>query len=233
LVFATNGKGAADMIGYGIRGGIAIAALFMASVAAQAADLGQPYRPELYAPAPIANWTGGYIGANFGYGFGNSDWSAPAVTESAKGGLAGATIGYNYQTGVWVWGLEGDWDWTNMKGDADCGVLGTCTTKLNWLATGRARVGYAGWGNWMPYLTGGVAAGNVKVSTAVAEASVTRVGWTAGLGGEYAFTPNWSLRAEYLYVNLGDFDCSTACAVTGSNVSLKTNLVRGGLNFRF
>jgi outer membrane immunogenic protein len=221
------------MLGTGIRSGVGISALVMASAAAQAADLGQPYRSDLYAPTAIANWTGGYVGVNFGYSFGKSDWSAAGVSASPKGALAGATIGYNYQAGVWVWGLEGDWDWTNMKGDADCGALGACTTKATWLATGRARMGYAGWGNWLPYVTGGVAAGNVEATTAVAETSATRVGWTAGLGGEYAITPNWSLRAEYLYINLGDVACDTTCALAGSKVSFTSNLVRGGLNYRF
>ena len=221
------------MVGNGVRSGIAIAVLFMASAAAQAADMGQPYRPEFYAPPPIANWTGGYIGVNFGYSFGKSDWNATAVSESPKGALAGATIGYNYQMGVWVWGLEGDWDWTNMKADADCGVLGACSIKASWLATGRVRMGYAGWSNWLPYLTGGVAVGNLKASTAVAETSATRTGWTAGLGGEYAIAPNWSIKAEYLYVNLGDLNCDTTCALAGSKVSFKSNLVRGGINYRF
>jgi outer membrane immunogenic protein len=215
--------------------GVAIAALLMAPFAAHAADLVRPFKAPPMAVPAYANWSGAYVGVNVGYGFGKSDWAFPAVSPSPKGALAGVTLGYNYQTGVWVWGLEGDWDWSGVKGDADCTAfgLGTCTTKNDWLATARARLGYAGWNNWLPYITGGVAFGDIKASTALGDASKTKVGWAAGAGIEYAMMANWSLKAEYLYADLGTFDCGITCGLPSDNVSFKANLIRGGLNYRF
>ncbi len=220
-----------------IRIGFAAAALLIAPIAAQAADIPRgSYKAPAYVAPAYASWTGFYLGLNAGYGWGKSDWTLPAVSLSPKGALAGATAGYNFQTGTWVWGLEADLAWSGMKGSSDCPPVGaTCETKLTWLATGRARLGYAGFNNWLPYLTGGAAYGGVKASnTGFGEASTSRFGWTAGAGVEYAMWSNWSVKAEYLYVDLGKFDCGVSC--TGgpaSDVSFKTNIVRAGLNYRF
>ena len=62
------------------------------------------------------------------------------MSIDASGGLAGVTLGYNWQTGSWVWGLEGDLDWADIKGDTTCGA-GTCEIKDEWLGTARARIG--------------------------------------------------------------------------------------------
>lgn len=213
--------------------GAAIAALLMAPLAAHAADLVRPYKAAPAAMPAYANWSGAYAGVNFGYGFGKSNWDVPAVSPSPKGALAGLTLGYNYQTGTWVWGLEGDWDWSGMKGSADCLVVLTCTTKNDWLATARVRLGYAGWNNWLPYLTGGLAMGDIKASTVLGDASKTKIGWAAGLGVEYAMLANWSVKAEYLYADLGKFDCGITCGAVSDNVSFKANMIRGGVNYRF
>ena len=143
----------------------AVAALLLGSLAAQAADLPQPsYKAPAYVGPSYANWTGFYVGLNGGYGLGTSDWDVPAVSTDPSGAVYGGTIGYNFQTGTWVWGLEGDFDGTSMKGSIACGGF-TCESKLPWLATGRLRLGYAGWNNWLPYITGGGAYGDVKAST--------------------------------------------------------------------
>jgi len=220
-----------------IRTGVAIAALLIATIAAQAADLPRPiYKSTVYSEPSYANWTGFYIGVNAGYGFGKSDWEFPAASPSPKGFLGGATIGYNFQTGSWVWGVEADGDYSAIKGSTSCFVgLDTCETKLTWLATGRGRIGYAGWNNWLPYLTAGVAGGNIKATESFfGSASKTKIGWTAGAGIEYALWTNWSVKAEYLYVDLGNFDCGVSCgAVATDNVSFKTNIARIGVNYRF
>ena len=213
-----------------------IAAVMTAPLAAQAADLPQPYkaRPGIVEPA-YANWTGFYVGINGGYGWGSSKWDIPAVNPKPSGGLAGGTIGYNFQTGQWVWGVEADLDWSGMKDSIACGA-GTCETKNDWLGTARARLGYAGWNNWLPYLTAGAAFGDVKAdnSTRGTTASKTQLGWTAGAGIEYAIRSNWSVKVEYLYADLGKFDCGTSCsAVVPDNVTYTTNIVRAGVNYRF
>jgi len=217
-----------------IKSGFALAALFAAPLAAQAADLPAPtYKAPAYVAPSYANWSGFYLGVNAGYGFGKSNWDVPAVSPSPKGAVYGGTIGYNFQTGTWVWGLEGDFDLASMKGSATCGVA-TCETKDSWIATARARLGYAGWNNWLPYITGGAAMGNLKASnSAIDSATKSKLGYAVGAGVEYAFLSNWSVKLEYLYVNLGSFDCGIACGATPDNVSFNSNLVRAGVNYRF
>ncbi len=212
-----------------------IAALLTAPLAAQAADLSPSYKAPAYVAPLAASWSGFYVGINGGYGWGTSDWDHPAVSPKPAGALAGGTIGYNFQTGTWVWGIEGDLDWSGMKDSVTCGV-GTCETKSDWLGTARARIGYAGWNNWLPYITGGAAFGGLKADNSLTgtTASKTQLGWTAGLGVEYAFRSNWSLKVEYLYADLGKFDCGTSCsAIVPDDVSFKANLVRLGVNYRF
>ena len=203
-----------------------------------AADLPRPaYKAPVYV-APFS-WSGFYVGINGGYGWGKSDWTFAATSFSTgdfdvKGGLVGGTLGYNLQTGHWVWGIEGDFDASWIKGTESvfCATPG-CETSNTWLATARARVGYA-WDRWMPYITGGAAFGDIKMTTpASASESETKVGWTAGLGVEYAFLGAWSAKLEYLYADLGEATCSTPTCVPDIDVTFKTNIVRVGLNYRF
>ncbi len=223
------------MITTTIRIGVAAAALSLASIGAQAADLNRgAYKAPAYSAPVYANWSGLYVGINGGYGFGKSNWDFPATSPSPKGALAGLTLGYNYQTGVWVWGIEGDVDYASLKGSTDCAPGVTCETKDSWLATARARLGYAGFNNWLPYITGGVAGGDIKASdSAFGSATKTKIGYALGAGVEYALWSNWSVKAEYLYVDLGKFDCGIACGAPTDNISFKANVVRAGLNYRF
>jgi outer membrane immunogenic protein len=212
------------------------AVLLTAPLAAQAADFAKPRyeAPPAYFAPGFASWSGFYVGINGGYGFGSSDWDIPAVSVDPQGALVGGTIGYNLQTSTSVWGIEGDIDWSDIKGDVLCGV-GSCETKNDWLATARLRAGYAGFSNWLPYITGGAAFGDVKTSNSVlTAASKTMFGWTAGAGIEYAWPTNWSIKLEYLYADLGSFDCGVSCgAAAPDNVTFKTNIVRAGFNYRF
>jgi outer membrane immunogenic protein len=219
-----------------IRTGAAIAALLIAPIAALAADMPRPsYKAPQYI-APLFTWTGFYVGLNAGYGWGNSDWSGAGgnFQVAPKGFLGGGTLGYNYQTGVFVWGLEGDIDYMNLKGTAPSAVCASCTFKDTWLGTFRGRIGYS-FDRWLPYITGGAAYGNAYVSTATGSASGTKQGWTAGAGVEYAWFGNWSAKLEYLYVDLGTTTCSQAACgfATDEQVKFKANLVRAGVNYRF
>lgn len=128
----------------------------------------------------------------------------------------------------------------------------TTSAESNFLATVRGRLGLA-FDRWLVYGTGGLAIGTVKTTdTALVNCGVactlevvsdttTRTGWTAGGGVEYAFTPNWTARVEYLHVDLGDFTtaipCLVVCAVTGPDVVVThkwtDNIVRAGVNYKF
>jgi outer membrane immunogenic protein len=212
---------------------LAVAALLLGSAVAQAADLQQPsYKAPAYVGPAYANWTGFYLGLNGGYAWGQSEWSGTAAnfTVDPKGWMGGGTIGYNFQTGTWVWGLEGDIDYVDLNGTAGCAG---CTVKDTWLGTARGRLGYAGWNNWLPYITGGGAFGNIKADTPFGGANKTQWGWTVGAGLEWAFLANWSAKVEYLYVDLGDFDCGLVCGSADQKLNFKANLVRLGVNYRF
>jgi outer membrane immunogenic protein len=152
-----------------------------------------------------------------------------------SGAVAGGTAGFNWQIGHAVLGLEGDVDWSNLNGTTTSALCPAgCTTNNDWLATARGRAGYA-FDRFMPYVTGGAAFGDIKASTpGFAGVSQTNTGWTAGGGVEFALTNNWTAKAEYLHVDLGNMNCGFSCGVAaGNSVSLKSDLVRGGVNFRF
>ncbi len=206
-----------------------------------AADLpqpGPPRAPATYvpAPAPVFTWTGIYVGLNGGYAFGQSDWTASTGTTgnfSTNGLLAGGTIGANYQFNQFVLGIEGDGDWTSLKGSpapSTCGGF-TCTTQSDWLATVRGRAGFA-WDRILFYGTGGAAFGNLQAGSTGSFDTATQIGWTAGAGIEAAIAPNWTAKVEYLYVNLGNMTCNINC-VPGTSVSLTENVVRAGINYKF
>ncbi len=219
-----------------IRLGIAAVTLLIAPIAAQAADLARPsYKAPIYV-APFS-WTGFYIGLNGGYMWGQSKWSGPAgdFEVTPKGWLGGGTLGYNYQTGLWVWGIEGDIDYAALKGTSDSSFCSGCLFKETWISTVRGRVGYS-YDRWLPYLTGGLAYGNMYMQgPAGGSATKTKAGWTAGLGVEYAFAGPWSAKLEYLYVDLGSATCGMAsCGLaTDEEVNFKASIVRAGLNYRF
>jgi outer membrane immunogenic protein len=192
--------------------------------------------PASAAPAP--NWTGLYVGIAGGGAWGSSTHDfLPLGTHGSfdvSGGLFGGTLGYNYQAGQFLAGIEGDLSWASSSGStAGAPTLctgGPCTTKLNWLSTVRGRVGYV-MGAWMPYVTGGVAFGDLKACENVTCSSSTEAGWTIGGGVEAMFAPNWSAKVEYLYA---DFGSNAAYFLfVPHTVSLTENIVRVGVNYKF
>ena len=189
---------------------------------ASAADM--PRRAAMPAKAPLYvsqmyNWTGAYIGINGGGAFSGSN--------GASGGLFGATLGYNYQAGSpLVWGLEGDLDWTRIRGSNTVNE-----TSNRWLGTVRGRLGYAmgATGSVMPYITGGLAFGDINNSVpGFGSARDTKAGYALGAGIEAALSGPWTAKVEYMYVDLGN---GPTVAGVGSN--FHTNIIRAGLNYRF
>ncbi|HLA21186.1 MAG TPA: outer membrane protein [Pseudolabrys sp.] len=211
--------------------GIGLLALGVAS--ATAADIprrqAMPAKAPAYVPPPLYNWTGLYVGINGGGGWGRSDFSAPLASGSfnTSGALVGGTLGFNYQMGQVVFGLEGDIDWSNLRGSGTCAGL-SCSVRNNWLGTARGRLGYA-IDRFMPYVTGGAAFGDIKTSVAgLGDSRTTKAGWTVGGGIEAAIAGPWTAKIEYLYVDLG-----RGGSVLGSDAKFQTNIVRAGLNYRF
>jgi len=193
----------------------------------------QPYYKTPAVVPPAYNWTGFYIGINGGGGFGRSTWDTTGSFDTS-GGLVGGTVGYNYQFGQAVAGVEGDIDWADISGTTNTACPPGCKTSDNWLSTVRGRLGYAA-DRFMPFITGGAAFGDIKATVpGFVGADNTKAGWTLGAGLEFAIAGNWTAKAEYLYVDLGKFNCGLSCGVVAAdNVSFTTNLIRAGVNYRF
>jgi outer membrane immunogenic protein len=87
----------------------------------------------------------------------------------------------------------------------------------------------------MPYVTGGAAFGNIQASTpGFPQTSSDNSGWTLGAGLEAALAPNLTAKVEYLFVDLGSFNCGLNCGAGATNdVSFHTNLLRAGVNYKF
>jgi outer membrane immunogenic protein len=218
-----------------VTASLGVSALLAGMGLAAAADLGRRYDPPARAPiyATGYTWTGFYVGINGGGGWGRSTWDA-IDTFDVSGGLIGGTIGHNWQFGPAVVGVEGDLDWSGIKETTTTLCPLGCETRNSWLATVRGRLGYA-FDRVLPFITGGLAVGDITATTPLLPGgSISTAGWTVGAGLEFAVVSNVTIKAEYLYVDLGDFNCGLNCglAPTG-NVSFYTNVGRAGLNVRF
>jgi outer membrane immunogenic protein len=200
--------------------------------------------PIYKGPAPIAaalfNWSGFYLGINGGYGWGQARLEAVSGSTgffNVNGGLVGGTIGWNWQApgSAIVWGIEGDLDWTNIHGTTPCpNPAFTCGAENSWLGTVRGRLGWAA-NTVLLYATGGFAFGDVNATVSGSPGQkATQTGWTVGGGVEAAIARNWSVKAEYLYVDLGTFTCTPFnCSILPVNVTFYTHIVRVGANWRF
>jgi outer membrane immunogenic protein len=190
------------------------------SSAAVAADLGPtPYYTAPAAPARYYNWQGAYAGLNLGY-----EWGKTVNNPTDPSGvMGGVQAGYNWQTGQFVFGGETD---LQVSGADD--TFSPWKFSNPWFGTLRARGGMA-MNNILFYGTLGFAYGGLKGEAGGVSESKTHVGWTAGLGMEVGFSPNWSAKVEYLYADLGNL----AYSVTGMNNGLETSIVRFGVNYHF
>lgn len=195
--------------------------------------------------------------AAFGIGFTPVLNAAGTSAIDAAGVTAGGQVGFNYQVSpMWLIGVEADVNYTDLSKTRTAlvpppgtpGTFVTSTFESKWLATVRGRVGILAGPSLLLYGTGGVAFAGTKTSdfaffafdgtTNAASSSTTRTGWTAGAGAEWAFSPNWSAKVEYLYVDLGSVNYTsvntlTATATINHDHRFTENLVRVGVNYRF
>jgi len=211
--------------------GAAVAMLGIAP--ALAADMAPRYtKAPMAAPVAVYNWTGFYVGGNIGYGWRDTDVSlytlgvtpillpGASTGQSVNGFIGGGQVGYNWQSGMWVFGIEGDAAWRNGSSTTTFAFLNaplndvtTFNTKETWFATVRPRVGIAA-NNWLFYVTGGAAFEGLQHTVTESRTSVAgglrsytsddaKAGWTVGAGIEAGFG-NWSVGAEYLYASFGN-----------------------------
>ena len=203
---------------------------------ANAADLPRRYDPvPQRAFVPVYNWTGFYIGINGGGAWGDSKWDSVG-TFDVSGGMIGGTVGYN-----WQYARNG----CSVSRATSTGP--GSTARRTRPASPAARPAIAGWPRCAaasatrstgscPTSPAVFAVGNIKASTpGFAGGDDTNAGWTVGGGLEFVIAGNWTAKAEYLYVDLGKFNCGLGCGdgINPDNVSFSTHVVRGGVNFRF
>jgi outer membrane immunogenic protein len=250
------------------------ALLALAAGSAGAADLAVKARP-LPPPVPTcAQFGGAYIGGNIGYGYYNYNYhdrgnlvqtidddlpTSTRLTDDRWNG--GVKIGYNWQSRCSLFGVEADWNWTNLRAngtffDGDGGTQDSIflESRMKWFGTVRAKTGVVV-DNVLIYATGGLAYARFDRSLTVNEdapatsvtfaSSRTRWGWTAGLGTEWAWTPNLSLTSEFLYMRFVHDDRTfTGTTVNGVNFGVPGRaytisnqdeawITRIGLNYRW
>ena len=203
-----------------------------------------PVKARPVVAAAAYNWTGFYVGVHAGYAWGEltSDVN-PDVDHEPKGGLFGGQIGYNWQQGLFVFGVEADLAYSTVKGNDGGTVLpGPFTfaaeSEMKYLGTVRGRLGVAS-DRVLMYVTGGFAWSKVDATMTVVGAgsgsdTINLTGWTAGAGIEYAFTQNFTIRAEDLYVDFSKE--STSVDIGGfpfTDVADKNlNIARFALNYK-
>ena len=192
-----------------------------------AAERGQRRRPAarpsalLFRRAPPAyNWAGAYAGVNVGY-----EWGKVTNTAINPSGLEGGLqAGYNWQSGQFVFGGETD---IQLSGADD--TFAPFKFSNPWFGTLRGRAGIA-MNNILFYGTLGLAYGGLQgAKTPASTESKTDIRLDRGLGIEVGFTPNWSAKVEYLYMDLGD----RAFSLTGMDNGHQANILRFGLNYHF
>lgn len=204
----------------------AVAALLATTVAASAADMAVKARP--IVPVEVWSWTGFYIGAHVGAGWGTTEstltnfsavppglnfpLNVPFSQNSRSGFLGGGQVGANWQSGWAVFGVQADIAGLDVKGTTTCLVVFGCTTKSNWLATATGRLGAVVADRGLIYVKGGGAwmnsdhsvttpgFGGIIPATTLTSASSTTWGWTVGLGTEWMITRNWTAFLEYNYI---------------------------------
>lgn len=190
-----------------------------------------------------------------------------ALLPKPNGGFGGGQIGYNKDMWSGVVGIEADIQASGYEGTAYdspttlffAPFTTTVEAKNDWFGTLRARAGYLGMPNLLLFATGGLAFGKTtaKLSTIAngytlancpgtypcteASASSTQAGWTVGAGVEYMASERVSVKAEYLYMDLGSqavtglttvCDTGILCRFT-ANTPFRENIVRAGVNLRF
>jgi outer membrane immunogenic protein len=228
-----------------------------AAAPAVAADL--PARTYTKAPAYVAavyDWSGFYIGANGGWGNAHDCRTnvTAAISEgcyNANGAVAGGQVGYRWQSSAWVFGLEAQGDWADLKGSTrnlnpTLVVPNMVGSRMDAFGLFTGQVGYS-WNNALLYLKGGAAVTDrrfdlISLTTGVPFASsgyATRWGGTLGAGLEYGFAPNWSAAVEYDHI----FDNSHTVGLTNTTTGIPlvatyrsggdTDLVTARINYRW
>ena len=189
---------------------------FLLSIPARAGGLGGGFS---YG-APLASWGGVYLGLHGSAGWGSLDNVGGSI--DLRGGIFGAHAGYQKQSGSFVYGLEGDFDGSWLSESETIGAV-TAELSLNWLASLRARLGYAVSDSILLYATGGVAWGEVEASLSIPGftigAAQTMTGYVVGGGVETRLSPKFTSRIEALYYGFSESSFDADAAVIRAGVT--------------
>src|SRR5436189_208116 len=219
-----------------LLGAMALVTLGLAAPAS-AADLAA--RPYTKAPPPmiaaIYDWSGFYIGINGGGGWSHKCWDrtndaglifTPAFAEGchdASGAVAGGQIGYRWQASSWVFGLEAQGDWADLKGSRTSlfDIAARNQSKIDAFGLFTGQIGYA-WNSALLYVKGGAAVTgdhyrvfDIPTGIQTDRANETRWGAVVGAGVEFGFAPNWSVAFEYDHLFMGDRNVNFTAVNTG------------------
>jgi outer membrane immunogenic protein len=228
--------------------GVVIAAVAGGVVARPALAADMPVlRESTVIPVPVNSWSGFYLGVHGGWGFGDVNFintGSHIANHTIDGGLAGGHIGYNWQmSSSWLLGLEASGTWSGVKKTVFGPFAGfpsdRWTTDVKWLATVTPRIGVT-ISSWMWYLKGGVAFAQVDhhleslIGPVSFETSGTRVGWTAGFGGELLLAGNWILGVEGNFYDFGSFTANSGIVnFPNHDVDVTMWSVLGRVSYKF
>ena len=224
-----------------VIGCAAIAALFSLDNA-YAADLARPvpqyYKAPVSVPPPFS-WTGFYLGAEGGYGWGRESYTDNVfgpVSYNPQGGIFGGVLGYRYQIGQFVLGAEGTAAWADLNDSVSGGGISE-TLKTRALYTATGQVGYAigqallyakgGWAD--AYIRNDLNAPGVLAASATQDAN----GWTVGAGVDYAIVQNVVFGVEYDHIDLDYRSFATPVQVVTSPSRYTIDQVVGRLTYKF
>jgi outer membrane immunogenic protein len=219
---------------------VGVTAVALLATPVIAADLPTKAPVSKAASAPAFSWTGCYLGGNAGIGWASQTYKDPIDgfefnNFTTDGWAGGGQIGCDYQSGAWVVGIQGLWDWSNINAtQADFGGA-LDTAKVSSFGTLTGRLGYTLQTDTLFYVKGGAAwiRDNYSTDTPPSSVSVNRSGWTVGLGFEHILAPNWSAFIEYNYASFGTHQATFNPPGLVANIreNLQTFLV--GVNYRF
>ena len=233
---------------------------------ARAADVPMPAP---YAPVarPLYSWTGCYGGVNIGGGSTNKTFTDVNGTldpaggtlgsHTARGVVGGGQFGCDYQAGMFVFGAQGLFDASGMKGSnllpIPLAVVGSPSrlaassdSFVQWFGTLTARAGVLAAPTLLLYAKGGSAWAHDVLNVSIfnsalpsALGSATPSGWTAGAGLEWAFFGgNFTAFAEYDYMSFGTSRVNYTLVTTSGltfplDMKQSVNLFLFGINYRF
>jgi outer membrane immunogenic protein len=226
---------------------LTVALSTLVAAPAVATDLAVKRPAPVYQPPPPVvvthGWTGCYIGGEVGGLWAKKSWSDDVFGEdfgshTANGWLGGLQAGCDWQfSGNFVIGIQADYDWVSANGRNVNAVHPNFVDESHVRSVGSAtaRLGYTWWTQFLGYVKGGAAWEHDEYDfstfgvTGLSVGVNPRLGWTIGVGGEYAFTPWLSGFIEYDFYDFGTRDFT----FLGANIRETNNVVKGGINFRF